>query len=242
MNTDQPVFLTADWRRLVMLNYRVDPDWLTPYLPAHTEPELWNGTCYASVVGFRFLDTRLKGIPIPLHRNFTEINLRFYVRRHDPVLGWKRGVVFIREVVPKPAITLLANLLYRERYRTRPTRYHWQEAADELHVEYTWRQQRRWQTIGIKADPTPIALKEGSEAEFISQQNWGYTRAGPGKTFEYEVQHPRWQMYPVRSWYCDIDFGAVYGKAFAPLTQAEPVSVFLAEGSEARIFHKTVLI
>ena len=91
-------FLTAEWRRLVLLNYRVEPDILQPFLPAHTELDIWNDTCYASLVGFMFLNTKVKGVKIPWHANFEEINLRFYVRRHDPVLGWKRGVVFISEI------------------------------------------------------------------------------------------------------------------------------------------------
>ena len=34
-----------------------------------------------SVVGFMFADTRIRGIAIPFHRTFEEVNLRFYVKR-----------------------------------------------------------------------------------------------------------------------------------------------------------------
>jgi uncharacterized protein YqjF (DUF2071 family) len=33
-----------------------------------------------SLVGFLFQNTRLRSIPIPFHRIFEEVNLRFYVR------------------------------------------------------------------------------------------------------------------------------------------------------------------
>ncbi|MCC6463208.1 MAG: DUF2071 domain-containing protein, partial [Saprospiraceae bacterium] len=145
-------FLRAHWRRLVLLNYRIDPAVLLPYLPAHTELDTWQDTCYASLVGFMFQDTRVLGWAIPLHVHFEEINLRFYVKRQDPVLGWKRGVVFVREIVPKPAITWVANTLYRERYVTRRMWHRWDEQPDgRLDVEYAWREAGRWQAFGVQA-------------------------------------------------------------------------------------------
>src|SRR5687767_11760578 len=77
-------FLTAEWRWLVMLNYAVNPSVLLPLVPRGTELDAWEGRTYASVVGFMFLDTRVLGVPIPFHRDFEEVNLRFYVRRRGP--------------------------------------------------------------------------------------------------------------------------------------------------------------
>src|SRR5688572_6934416 len=113
-------FLKAEWRKLIMFNYAVDPALLKPYVPPHTQLDLWNDTCYVSLVGFMFLNTRVKGIKIPFHINFEEINLRFYVKYDDPEMGPKRGVVFIQEIVPKSMITWVANTLYREHYTTLP--------------------------------------------------------------------------------------------------------------------------
>ena len=115
-------FLTAEWRKLAIANYSVDPKILKPYLPYKTELDLWNGKCYVSLVGFRFVNTKLKGISIPFHRHFEEVNLRFYVRFKDPT-GWKRGVAFIKEIVPKPALTFIANTIYREKYITLPMKH-----------------------------------------------------------------------------------------------------------------------
>ena len=96
-------FLTADWRYLAMLNYVVDPRLIGPLVPPGTEIDYEDGQTFLSIVGFLFLDTRLLGLPIPLHRNFEEVNLRFYVRKKSADT-WRRGVVFIRELVPRRAI------------------------------------------------------------------------------------------------------------------------------------------
>jgi hypothetical protein len=234
-------FLSASWRRLVFLNYRVDPEVLKPYVPAHTELDIWNGTCYVSVVGFMFLNTRLKGFKIPWHVDFEEVNLRFYVRRNDPATGWKRGVVFISEIVPKPAIAWVANGIYREHYAARPMRHNWEETPETLKVEYHWRHAGRWNGIGVQVAPGPVDLKPGSEAEFITEHYWGYSQRDRRRTVEYQVDHPRWQVYPVESWFCDVDFSGVYGPAFAGLREADPLSVFLAEGSDVRVMDRKTL-
>ncbi len=234
-------FLSAQWRRLVLFNYRVDPGILQPFLPAHTELDIWNDTCYVSVVGFMFMDTRLKGLKIPFHVNFEEINLRFYVRRNDPDLGWKRGVVFVREIVPLPAIAWVANTLYREHYRWYPMWHNWKEAEQQLEVEYAWKQGGRWNSFGVKAENRPVDLKAGSEAEFITEHFWGYARRDERHTVEYQVAHPRWRVHPIAAWHCDVDFGAAYGPAFASLTGAQPASVFLAEGSEVEVLGRTLI-
>jgi len=114
---DDAPFLTAQWRHLVMLNYEVDADVLTPLVPAGTALDLWQGRALVSVVGFRFLDTRVLGAAIPRHRAFDEVNLRCYVRRDAPGGQTRRGVVFVRELVSRAAVALVARLAYNEPYR-----------------------------------------------------------------------------------------------------------------------------
>ncbi len=122
MFNQQTKFLTAEWRHLVMLNFEIDPRILDKRIPTGVELDLWNGQAYVSIVGFRFLNTKLLGIPIPFHRNFTEVNLRFYVRRQTGN-EWRRGVVFIKEIVPLPTVTLVARQIYNENYITLPMRH-----------------------------------------------------------------------------------------------------------------------
>jgi uncharacterized protein len=222
-------FLTAEWRKLIMANYAVDPRLLTAYLPAGTELDLWNGTCYVSLVGFLFRKVRLRGLPIPFHTTFPEVNLRFYVRQKGPE-GWRRGVVFIKEIVPRPAITLVARTLYGEPYQTLPMQYHLRETEKQLEVTYSWRLQN-WHSLSVVAENSPTPIAEGSEAEFITEHYWGYTRRSPQRTDAYEVVHPRWEQYAVQGVDVQVDFGLLYGPAFGFLTEARPQSVLLAEGS-----------
>ena len=224
------VFLKAEWRKLALANYIVDPGLLQKHLPAKTELDFWNGRCYVSLVGFMFLNTKVLGIPVPFHRDFEEVNLRFYVR-HREGGEWKRGVVFISEIVPKPAISLIANTLYGEHYKTLAMRHAWTE-QEKLQVSYEWKLSGRWNRFSVDTLPHSMAFAEGSEEEFITQHFWGYTKLGPTKTSEYEVAHPAWQVYPVTGYDIDVNGEQFYGEALGEMLRQQPESVFLAEGSE----------
>ncbi len=225
----QRAFLRAEWRKLAIANYAVDPELLKPHLPYGTELDLWNGTCYVSLVGFMFLRTRVLGIPVPFHRDFPEVNLRFYVRRKEGD-AWRRGVVFIQEIVPRAALTFVANTLYGEHYRTLPMQHIWKSENGKLTVRYGW-ELKRWHYLEITTNDQPVEIAPGSEAEFITEHYWGYTRLGNDRTNSYAVEHPRWTMYPCTGHSIEVDFGLVYGPEFAFLNKQDPVSVMLAEGS-----------
>jgi len=190
---------------------------------------MWNGNCYVSLVGFMFLHVKIKGMRIPWHTRFEEVNLRFYVKYFDGTV-WKRGVVFIREIVPRRAITLVANLLYGENYHTLPMRHSWNEDAEKLTVEYEWKT-AEWNRFAVTADKNAEDMKAGCEAEFVAEHYWGYTFINDLLTSEYEVVHPRWKCYDVKDYSVEVDFGQTYGEEFAFLSGQRPASVFLAEGS-----------
>ena len=226
-------FLQAEWRKLAMANYAVDSNILRPYLPHKTEIDRWNNTCYVSLVGFMFQDTRVKGIKIPFHVNFEEVNLRFYVRYNDQG-EWKRGVVFISEIVPKPALTFVANTIYKEHYKTMPMRHSWNNAPDTLTVEYQWKK-KNWNSFKVETQNTSALIQPGSEEEFITEHYWGYTKISDTVTSEYGVEHPRWEVYPTKAYSIDVNFGDLYGDSFSFLDRETPKSVFLAEGSAIKV-------
>jgi uncharacterized protein YqjF (DUF2071 family) len=230
-----PTFLTAHWRKLIMAQYEEDPATLTPWLPPGLSLDLYQNRCYVSLVGFLFDRVRVLGLPIPFHTRFEEVNLRFYVARTESDGTRKRGVVFIREFVPRAAITLIANSLYEEPYATLPTRHSISSTRDALTVSYAWRHQQTWHSLAVEADPTPKPIAPGSEEEFITEHYFGYTRRTHGATSEYAVQHPRWQVYPIRNFAAEADFTALYGPAFAALNNQPPASVLLAEGSPVTV-------
>jgi len=215
-----------------MANYSIDPGILGKYLPHKTEIDLWNNTCYVSLVGFMFKDTKVKGLKIPFHTNFEEVNLRFYVRYKDNG-KWKRGVVFVKEIVPKPALTFVANTIYRENYETMPMSHSW-TLDDNLTVEYKWKN-GRWNSLKVITAKNPSSIKSGSEEEFITEHYWGYTRISNETTSEYEVEHPKWEVYQTKNYLIDVDFADIYGPDFEFLNSQKPKSVFLAEGSEIKV-------
>ena len=226
----QPVFLTTDWRSLAMLNYEIDPAVLEPYVPYGTELDTWNGKHYISVVGLLFVDTRLYGVPVPFHRDFEEINLRFYVRR-ETAGEVRRGVVFVKEIVPKPAITTVARLFYNENYVTMPTSHSIEHDGSSMSVAYRWKQPNFTHGLDVRAEGSPVLLQDDTEEEFIAEHYWGYAAQRDGGTLEYEVEHPRWRVWRIQDAALNCDVERLYGSEFAPYIGSAPASTLLAEGS-----------
>ena len=233
-------FLNAEWRKLAIANYIVDKNVLTKYIPAGTELDLWNGKCYLSLVGFMFVNTKMLGIKIPFHVNFEEVNVRFYVKRLENG-EWKRGVVFIKEIVPKWALTFVANTVYNENYETMPMEHSWNTENDIRTVEYKWKKRGKWNSMSVTASVDKFEIDPDSETEFITEHYWGYAKVNDRKSNEYEVTHPKWEAYKVTDYKIDVDYGAVYGSEFEFLNSMEPTSVMLAEGSEITVEGKTTI-
>ncbi|GAA4337281.1 DUF2071 domain-containing protein [Mucilaginibacter gynuensis] len=225
-------FLTASWKNLVMLNYEVDPEILKPYLPAATELDYWQGKALVSMVGFLFHDTRVMGVKWPGYVNFEEVNLRFYVR-HFNGTEWKRGTVFISEIVPKRMIPLIANTLYKEHYVRMPMR-HSIAKPDDANTQYLyeWKLKGRWNKLGATVNNNFLAMQPGSAEEFILEHYWGYNRLSDTSSMEYGVEHVSWKVGAVSNYVFDADVKALYGETFAPYLSVEPYSAFFAEGSE----------
>jgi uncharacterized protein YqjF (DUF2071 family) len=235
------VFLTAEWRKLIMAQYAVDPAVLMPYLPPGTELDLYQGQCFVSLVGFLFRRVRLLGIPVPGHTSFEEVNLRFYVRRLEADGSSRRGVVFVSEIVPRAAITLVANALYEEPYATMPMRHAIDESDHTLRIKYAWKHRGQWSSIKTFAANQPVAIEPGSVEEFTTEHYWGFTKRSKGATSQYQVEHPRWLVYPILSCTIQADFGALYGPAFASIDPRRPDNVLLAEGSAVSVYQGTRL-
>jgi uncharacterized protein YqjF (DUF2071 family) len=238
-------FLTAAWRHLAMLNFEIDPKVLLPLVPRGTEVDSWQGKCFVSMVGFLFLDTRVRGIPIPFHQNFEEINLRYYVRRKAEE-GWRRGVVFVKEIVSRAAIALIARWLYNENYVALPTGNVICRAsggsANIESVKYHWTFQKRTQFLELATRGVANEFAEGSQEQFIAEHYWGYSSQSDGGTIEYRVDHPPWLIWQANSSRLDCDVENLYGKQFGRFLQGPPASAFLAAGSEITVFQGRKLV
>lgn len=233
-------FLTAEWRRLAFANYEVDPASLQKYLPAHTELDTFNNIHYVSLVGFLFKNVKIFGIKVPYHINFEEVNLRFYVR-YKAQNEWRRGVVFIKEIVPKRAIAFVANTLYNENYEKQPMSYLWEKQDGLLHTRYNWKQKNKQQHFSLESSLESLPIVPNSETEFITEHYWGYSKKSEKHTTQYQVTHPKWNVYNVTRYDINTDFKLNYGDAFNDLTTAKPISVMLAEGSEITIETKNTI-
>ena len=235
--TNSKVFLTAEWRKLALAQYAVDKAVLLKYLPPNTELDDWQGKYYVSLVGFMFENTKVLGIKVPFHVNFEEVNLRFYVKRFENG-QWKRGVVFIKEIVPKTAITFIANTLYKEHYQTNKMEHSVSENAASKTFVYQWENHNKWNSIEVQTEKQKTEIELNSEAEFITEHYFGYTKYDKNTTFEYEVTHPRWEQLAIIDYKIDVDFEDNYGKDFAFLNQSKPLSTFLAIGSKITVENK----
>lgn len=230
-------FLTAEWRKLIFFNYAVPESLLLPFLPAHTVLDTWHNTHYISLVGFLFKDTILKGWRIPFHRTFPEINLRFYVKRQMPDGTWRRGTVFIKEVVPKLAISLVANWFYKEHYETLPMRY---EHRTDF-INYGLKKANQWQELSVNFAPEPLIIHPESDIAFITEHYFGYNALHATKTIEYQVTHPIWTHFKILNSSLNFDFSRVYGSTFEGLTKSLPESILLAEGSEVSVLSRSII-
>src|SRR5262249_39860951 len=146
------------------------------------------------------------------------INLRYYVKR--VVDGEvRRGVVFVREIVPRRAVAIVANRLYNENYVTRRMRRVITMAGGELQiggrVGYGWgsagggrrrRGAKMWNRVGARAATEPELPSAGSLEEFIVEHYWGYVPGHDGATREYRVVHPTWRVAQADEvvWECDV--------------------------------------
>lgn len=237
--TTSSSFLTAHWRNLVMLNFVVDPALLEPYVPPGTELDLWHGRSLVSLVGFQFLKTRIKGWAIPGHQNFDEVNLRFYVQR-DTAAGMRRGVVFLKEIVAKPAVSWIANVIYHENYVTLPMSHEVQlpdaPTGRTGLAGYRWRMGRNGFELMARFDGQPKPVERGSEEEFITEHYWGDTRHTNGSTMEYQVDHPTWRVWQTDSAEFRGDATDLYGPQLAAILRQGPSSSLVADGSEVTVY------
>lgn len=227
------VFLTAEWRNLINLTYRVPAGVLEPILPKGVELDLFEGHAHLSLVAFDFVNTRVKGVKIPFHVDFPEINLRYYVQS-----GGHRGVVFIKELVPKHCIAFIAQRFYNEPYQSFPMESHHETLADgrlkSLHKVWKEEQEYRLETLAGAEKSIPPT---DSAAHFFKEHDLGFGVDKRGETLIYEVSHPVWETRDIQDLKLNFDFGKIYGPQWAFLKDLQPQFSLFAEGSAIKVYH-----
>ena len=225
-------FLTAEWRNLIILTYSVDPEMLEPYLCEGLIPDTIDNRAFVSLVAFDFLNTKVRGIYVPFHIHFPEINLRFYVRHND-----HRGVVFIKELVPKYCIAKVARRLYNEPYESIKMTSTTKLEEEQLHIEHFFNYGEREHRIKFIAENSPFFPDSDGIESFFKEHEWGFGTDHQGRLSRYKVEHPVWKIYPLKKRFTlDVDFGLIYGNDWKFLNNRIPYSVVLAEGSHIKVF------
>ena len=230
-------FLTAQWRNLILLTYAVNPARLIDLVPAGTTLDFWQGQTLVSIVGFQFRDTKVLGAPVPFHQDFEEVNLRFYVRRLVTE-GIRTGVVFVRELVPRPVVGGMARLLYREPYLVVPMRSTVDEGPPPT-VEYQWQTKDRWCTLSGAGTDGGATPEPGTLEDFLTVRHWGYNGERGKETLEYRVDHPRWRVWQADA-NSDYDAEALCDLGLAKELKV-PMSKLIADGSAVTIHWRTYI-
>lgn len=222
--------LSCAWRDLILVNYPIDPGVLEPYIPDHTELDLYKGECLMSIAGFIFQDVRVLGLPIPFHQNFEEFNLRFYVK-HKHRGEIRRGVVFLREFVPNSGISIMANIFAREKYRKFPMRHSRQSKGNIYSASYGFKVKDNWNTLDATAREEEVDIAPGSLEDFIAEHYFGYNRWYGKRTLEIRLQRPRWKYRPLLSFEVQCKFEDFYPPAFVPYLYGQAHSAQFIPGS-----------
>ena len=230
-------FLTANWEDLIVINYKVNKEVLLPFLPKGTELDDFENKLYVSLIGFMFRNTRVLGVKVPFHVNFEEVNLRFYVKNEEG----ERGVVFVKEIVPKTAIKTIANSFFNEHYSVSKMNSYFEKSKEGNKVSYEWEEDGVSQFMKVKTKSKQEPIIEGTKSEFIAEHYLGFTKINEVKTSSYKVGHPRWKQAEVTEFEMQVDFELNYGKQFSLLNKQEPDSVFFYKGSDISVSNKQVL-
>jgi uncharacterized protein YqjF (DUF2071 family) len=225
---DDPL-ITFEWQHLLTATWAVHPSLLSPMVPARTTLDLWNGDALLSLVGMRSLNAQVAGVPVPLHQDFDQITLRFYVRRE--VAGeTRRGVVLIKQIVPSASMTLLARVLYNENFVNAPTRHDIQP-GEHGWTAYEWLVGNRWNRLSAVRAGAARQPAEYSIEEFVAHRPWAYARQADGSSLEFAAQHPRWDVWPTQEMLLDCDVAPLFGVEYVPVFSGQPISTFVAVGS-----------
>lgn len=223
-------FLTARWTNLINITYAVPPELLLPCLPDGVELDTVLGKAFVSVVPFDFTDARLHGIKVPFHVNFPEINFRFYVKQ-----GGKRGVIFLKEFIPKFLIKMIANTFYYERYEVVGLKSRVKKKENEISVKHCMRKGGKNFCVEVCAENNLVSPAPGSREHFFEERFYGFSKNKKGEPLRFKVEHPSWKLYPVKYYSIDVDFGFLFGKEWKFLNNEMPVCVMLLDGSAVKM-------
>lgn len=230
-------FLTARMSRLLLLSYEIDPALLLPHLPAGTEVDFHARRAFVTLLGLHLGNPALYGLPLPFFRGYAQVNLRFYVRRRLAPNHWRRGVAFIRQIVPHRPVAWTAQWLFHEPVvRLDTEEISRSQGRDAVLSEYGWRCAGQRHCLRALYPAQPVLPEPGSEEEFLLERYWGYSRRKNGGCLEYRFLHPPWRFAKAVEAEVSAGVGDFFGPPFAELFNGPPDSSFAADGSQVTLY------
>lgn len=224
-------FMTARWSNPLLLTYRAPTPLLRRLTHPHLELDEWEGHTHVSLVAFEFQDTRIRGRRVPGFINFSQLNLRTYVRQGD-----RRGVTYIKEYVPSRVIAVIARLRFNEPYHRLDIASQTEGAGEELKIEHHWHHGGTDQYVQATATQASLMPPDDGSVYHFTEHRWGFGSSRGGALIPYRVEHPVWAVRTLRSIDYRVDFESLYGPDWAFLSNQEPVRTTLAVGSAVQMF------
>lgn len=222
--------LSQRWSDVVFVHWRVAPEVVAPHLPAGCVPDVFDGSSWIGLIGFRMSRSAfLGGPPVPWLGDFPEVNVRLYA---VDALG-RRSVVFASldasHLIPVLAAQVAFGLPYRwasmrqgrrgdlVAYRTR--RHGAPAAASHLVVRTT---------SSAEADP---ALRDDPLATFLTGR-WAFHERHLGRTILCRNEHEPWPLQHARLEH--LDDGLLAAAGFPGIAEQPPQSVLFAPSVATR--------
>lgn len=234
MSSGRRVFLRAQWRNLLLLNYAVQDSLLAPLCPRGWRLDRWQGSAYVSIVAFQFLRTQVLGVRWPGFTSFPEVNLRYYVVHEG---DGRRGVSFVREFVPSRVVAWIARTLYNEPYLSARIEEEVELPEDGPgRVAYSLTRGKGRMRIAAQLEGELRSTQAGSLEHFFKEHDLGVGRDRQGRTLTYAVAHPCWRVRRVASTEIALDWQRLYGGAWSTMSERTPDSAVYAEGSDIEVF------
>ncbi|SOC81365.1 hypothetical protein SAMN06296241_2940 [Salinimicrobium sediminis] len=226
--------ISSEFRKVALLNYIVPPEVVEKYLPKYTKPDLFNGNCYISLVGFQVKKLKVNDLKVPMIKDLDEIDLQIYVKRFDGA-SWVKGVVVISRLFDQPGLAELTNTLFKTNYTSVPAMGEVNETEKSIEVKYSWQLNGKEQKFSVKSNKLAAPYDKDTEAAFLLDRPFGFIKAGEEETYLYAIKHASWHLYTVEEYAVNVDFSRQFDPVFNILNSRVPHSVILTEGSTVEI-------
>lgn len=222
-------FLSSTWKNTFIVTWEIEPELLLEHLPHKIGLYTENGKAFLSFVVYNFENTKVKGIKMPFHVSFPEMDLRYYVKHNNSL-----GVAFIQHIVPRYCISLWAKRIFNENYITLPMDYSFQETETSKVLHYKVWKDKKMFSLDF------LSNKEFVESTFSLynqvQYGFGVDKYGNSTKFKFDKLN-NFHSLSTLDYAINLDYSALFGRKWAFLNELSPIDVTALNDNKVRIFH-----